>query len=34
MTISQDISVLLLAAAVTLWVFILRGPRLKYATAT
>jgi len=31
MTISQDISVLLLAAAVTLWVFILRGPSLKYA---
>jgi len=33
MTISQDISVLLLAAAVTLWVFILRGPLLKYAAS-
>jgi phosphatidylglycerol:prolipoprotein diacylglycerol transferase len=31
MTISQDISVLLLVAAVTLWIFILRGPRMKYS---
>ncbi len=34
MTISQDISVLLLAAAVTLWIFILRGPHLRYAAST
>lgn len=34
MTISQDISVLLLAAAAALWVFILREPRLKYAAST
>jgi phosphatidylglycerol:prolipoprotein diacylglycerol transferase len=33
MTISQDISVLLLAAAVVLWIFILRAPRLKYAAS-
>jgi phosphatidylglycerol:prolipoprotein diacylglycerol transferase len=33
MTISQDVSVLLLAAAVTIWIFALRGPRLKYATS-
>ena len=31
MTVSQNVSVLLLALAVTLWIFILRGPRLKYA---
>jgi phosphatidylglycerol---prolipoprotein diacylglyceryl transferase len=30
MTISQNVSVLMLAAAATLWIFILRGPRLKY----
>jgi phosphatidylglycerol:prolipoprotein diacylglycerol transferase len=30
MTVSQNVSVLLLAAAATLWIFILRGPRLKY----
>ena len=31
MTISQNVSILLLAAAVTLWIFILRGPKLKYS---
>jgi phosphatidylglycerol:prolipoprotein diacylglycerol transferase len=33
MTVSQNISVLLLAAAVALWIFILRGPKLEF-TAT
>jgi phosphatidylglycerol:prolipoprotein diacylglycerol transferase len=33
MTVSQNVSVLLLAAAVTLWIFILRSPRLKYTGA-
>ncbi len=31
MTISQNVSILMLAAAVALWVFVLRGPRLKYS---
>lgn len=30
MTVSQNVSIMLLAAAVTLSIFILRGPRLKY----
>ena len=33
MTVSQNVSVLLLALAITMWIFILRGPRLKYANA-
>jgi phosphatidylglycerol---prolipoprotein diacylglyceryl transferase len=33
MTVSQNVSVLLLALAITMWIFILRGPRLKYADA-
>ena len=33
MTISQNVSILLLAAAITLWIFVLRGPKLKYASA-
>jgi phosphatidylglycerol---prolipoprotein diacylglyceryl transferase len=32
MTISQNASVLLLAAAITLWIFVLRSPRLRYAS--
>ncbi len=31
MTISENVSILTLAAAVALWIFVLRGPRLKYA---
>ncbi len=31
MTISENVSILMLAAAVALWIFVLRGPRLKYA---
>lgn len=31
MTISENVSILMLAAAVALWIFALRGPRLKYA---
>lgn len=31
MTISENVSILLLAAALALWIFVLRGPRLKYA---
>jgi len=30
MTISQNISVLLMVAAITLWIFVIRSPRLKY----
>jgi phosphatidylglycerol---prolipoprotein diacylglyceryl transferase len=30
MTVSQNASLLLLAAAITLWIFVLRSPRLKY----
>ena len=33
MTISENVSILTLAAAVALWIFVLRGPRLKYAPA-
>ncbi len=32
MTISQNASLLLLAAAITLWIFVLRSPRLKYTS--
>jgi phosphatidylglycerol---prolipoprotein diacylglyceryl transferase len=33
MTISQNASVLLIVAAITLWIFVLRSPRLKYIRA-
>ena len=32
MTISENVSILTLAAAVALWIFVLRSPRLKYAS--
>ena len=31
MSISQNVSILILAAAVALWIFVLRGPKLRYA---
>ena len=34
MTISQNVSILLMAAAVTLWIFVLRSPRLNYSGTT
>jgi phosphatidylglycerol:prolipoprotein diacylglycerol transferase len=30
MSISQNVSILMLAAAVALWIYVLRGPRLRY----
>ncbi|HEY2762297.1 MAG TPA: prolipoprotein diacylglyceryl transferase family protein, partial [Pirellulales bacterium] len=33
MTISQNVSILLLAAAITLWIFILRSPKLKHSVS-
>jgi phosphatidylglycerol---prolipoprotein diacylglyceryl transferase len=32
-TISQNISILILAVAVAVWIYVLRQPRLKYAPA-
>lgn len=32
MTISQNVSVLMIVAAITLWIFVLRSPKLKYAS--
>jgi prolipoprotein diacylglyceryltransferase len=34
MTISQNVSVLLIVAAITLWIFVLRSPRLKYSRSS
>ena len=34
MTISQNVSILTLAAAVAVWIFVLRSPRLKYASSS
>jgi hypothetical protein len=33
MSISQNISILMLAATVVLWVIVVRQPRLKYAVS-
>ena len=32
MTISQNVSVLMIVAAITLWIFVLRSPKRRYAS--
>ncbi len=33
MSISQNVSILTLAAAVALWIFVLRSPKLRYSSS-